>query len=151
MHTIEEAEPLAALRLGTPILILGYVGRAEAARAVAAGAEVTVYNLETVVALSAAASAGGKERPLPRQDRDGSLSARDPSRRTSTPSSTVSSLCPGLELAGVSTHFANIEDTTDHSYARRQLEIFSRRRARARTRPAGDPPLRLRGGGPDDA
>ncbi len=29
-----------------------------------------------------------------------------------------------LNLLGFSTHFANIEDTTDHSYARRQIEIF---------------------------
>ena len=29
-----------------------------------------------------------------------------------------------LKLAGVSTHFANIEDTTDHSYAEKQLENF---------------------------
>jgi alanine racemase len=29
-----------------------------------------------------------------------------------------------LKLAGVSTHFANIEDTTDHSYAERQLENY---------------------------
>ncbi|MBU1131945.1 alanine racemase [Patescibacteria group bacterium] len=29
-----------------------------------------------------------------------------------------------LELAGVSTHFANIEDTTDHSYAENQLKRY---------------------------
>lgn len=29
-----------------------------------------------------------------------------------------------LKLTGFSTHFANIEDTTDHSYARRQLDRF---------------------------
>jgi alanine racemase len=31
-----------------------------------------------------------------------------------------------LHLKGVSTHFANIEDTTDHSYANSQLEKFNR-------------------------
>jgi alanine racemase len=30
----------------------------------------------------------------------------------------------GLAVAGIATHFANIEDTTDHSYARGQLERF---------------------------
>ena len=29
-----------------------------------------------------------------------------------------------IKLAGVSTHFANIEDTTDHSYAERQLDNY---------------------------
>jgi alanine racemase len=37
---------------------------------------------------------------------------------------------PGLAVAGVSTHFANIEDTTDHSYARDQLEEFKKLVAR---------------------
>ena len=31
-----------------------------------------------------------------------------------------------IAVAGVSTHFANIEDTTDHSYARGQLQEFKR-------------------------
>jgi alanine racemase len=31
---------------------------------------------------------------------------------------------PQLQWAGLSTHFANIEDTTDHSYARRQLQTY---------------------------
>lgn len=30
-----------------------------------------------------------------------------------------------IEMVGLYSHFANIEDTTDHSYARRQLEIFN--------------------------
>ena len=30
----------------------------------------------------------------------------------------------GLDVVGVATHFANIEDTTDHEYAMRQLESF---------------------------
>jgi alanine racemase len=33
---------------------------------------------------------------------------------------------PELTVAGISTHFANIEDTTDHSYAMHQLSEFER-------------------------
>jgi alanine racemase len=33
---------------------------------------------------------------------------------------------PEITVAGVSTHFANIEDTTDHSYAMSQLEQFKK-------------------------
>ena len=33
---------------------------------------------------------------------------------------------PHLELEGVSTHFANIEDTTDHAFAERQIASFAR-------------------------
>jgi alanine racemase len=33
---------------------------------------------------------------------------------------------PHLELEGLSTHFADVEDTTDHSFARSQLQRFER-------------------------
>jgi len=48
---------------------------------------------------------------------------------------------PGLELRGISTHFANIEDTTDHGFARTQIEAFER--VHATLREAGhEVPLR---------
>ena len=31
-----------------------------------------------------------------------------------------------LELEGLTTHFANIEDTTDHSFAEHQIDTFTR-------------------------
>jgi alanine racemase len=130
---VEEAERLAPLRLGKPVLILGYVAAAEAERAVRVNAEVTVYNDETLDALSRAATSVGQtvachvkietgvhrqgimpdelERFLERLDRS-----------------------PGLSVAGVSTHFANIEDTTDHSYARQQLRLFQELSSRVRQR-----------------
>ena len=36
----------------------------------------------------------------------------------------------GVVLEGLSTHFANIEDTTDHSYAKSQLQQFKRMASR---------------------
>ena len=41
---------------------------------------------------------------------------------------------PGTRLAGLSMHFANIEDTTDHSYAREQLARFASMVERVRAR-----------------
>ncbi len=123
VHSVEEAVRVASLDLGIPILILGYVPTTDAASAVAAGAEVTVYNAETLEALSASATEVGKtvgchlkvETGVGRQ---GIVAADLPSF--------LDHLCslPGLRIAGVSTHFANIEDTTDHSFARLQLERF---------------------------
>ncbi len=133
VHTIEEAERLARLALGRPILILGYLARAQARRAVAVGAEVTVYNGATLEALSAAATAAGRtvrchvkvetgvqRQGILREHLDGFLDRM--------------AALPGLVLAGVSTHFANIEDTTDHSYARGQLVLFSELAALVRAR-----------------
>lgn len=37
---------------------------------------------------------------------------------------------PEITVAGISTHFANIEDTTDHSYAKSQLQQFKRMASR---------------------
>jgi len=43
-----------------------------------------------------------------------------------------------IEATGIYSHFANIEDTTDHTYARRQLEIFNGLLARIK----GEKPLK---------
>ncbi|HET9233484.1 MAG TPA: alanine racemase, partial [Candidatus Eisenbacteria bacterium] len=39
---------------------------------------------------------------------------------------------PGIRLEGLTTHFANIEDTTDHTFAREQLSRFQRVLGRVR-------------------
>jgi alanine racemase len=131
VHTVAEAEQLAALGLRKPILVLGYLGRAEAARAVDCGAEVTVYNIETLEALSAA-SAGRPVRCHVKIETGVYRQGVFPEELDAFLDRLAS--LPGLVLAGVSTHFANIEDTTDHSYARRQLGIFSDAAARVRMR-----------------
>jgi alanine racemase len=131
VHTVAEAEQLAALRLGKPILVLGYVGRAEAGRAVASGAEVTVYNRETLEALSAA-SAGRVVRCHVKVETGVYRQGVFP--EDLGPFLDRLEALPGLSLAGISTHFANIEDTTDHSYARRQLGIFEDAAALVRKR-----------------
>ena len=140
VHSAGEAEALAAIDPSRPMLILGYIGIHEADRVVRAGAEATVYNAETLEALSAAASrsrrdvrchikveTGVNRQGIAAQDLDGFIDR-------------LQSL-PGLVLAGVSTHFANIEDTTDHTFARRQLELFRLAAARVRERsPLADRP-----------
>jgi alanine racemase len=133
VHTVDEAEILSRLGLNRPVLILGYLGRAQAARAVGAGAEVTVYNVETVEALSAAACAAGTSvrchvKVETGVHRQGVLPERFDSFLDRM------AILPGIELAGVSTHFANIEDTTDHSYALRQLALFRDLSGRVRDR-----------------
>ena len=51
------------------------------------------------------------------------------------------SAAQGLELGGLSTHFANIEDTTDHSFAESQIDCFAK--AVETLRAAGHPvPIR---------
>lgn len=47
----------------------------------------------------------------------------------------------GLEVAGVATHFANIEDTLEHDFARRQLNQFNEVIATTRRLLGADPPF----------
>ncbi|NOZ77841.1 MAG: alanine racemase [Acidobacteria bacterium] len=47
----------------------------------------------------------------------------------------------GLEIAGLATHFANIEDTLEHDFARRQLDVFNRAIERVRRELGSDPPF----------
>lgn len=123
VHTVAEAERVATLATGKPVLILGYLTRGDAGRAVACGAEVTVYNIETLEALSSAAVAAGREvrchiKVETGVHRQGIMVGQIEGFLDAT------QRLPGLAVAGVSTHFANIEDTTDHSYAKKQLARF---------------------------
>ncbi len=133
VHTVDEAESLWRLALDRPVLILGYLGAAQAGRAVAAGAEVTVYNLETIQALSAAASAAGKTVRCHVKVETG-VNRQGILPENLDPFLDRTLALPGIALAGVSTHFANIEDTTDHSYALRQLALFEELSTRVRAR-----------------
>ncbi len=47
----------------------------------------------------------------------------------------------GLDIVGLMTHFANIEDTLEHDFAQHQLEIFDRARELVRREIGGDPPI----------
>jgi len=136
VHTVEEAEALASLGLGRPILILGYIARAHAARVVGSAAEATVYNPETLEALSAAAAAAGKKIRCHLKIETGVHRQGIPAEEIDPFLDRLLSL-PHLIPAGVSTHFANIEDTTDHSYAMRQLEAFRAAADRVRSRAPG--------------
>jgi len=103
--------------------VLGYVPPADFAPAVEADLELTLYDRAAAEALAVAARRLGRvarvhlkiETGTHRQGLVGEA-LLDLAR------SVVGS--EGLCLAGLSTHFADIEDTTDHDFARRQLETF---------------------------
>lgn len=122
VDTLREAEALRAAGAKKPVLILGYTPLADVARTVRAGFSLTAYDLATV---RAASQAGTKRRPAKlhlkietgtsRQgiaDWDLDAFARYVKRS------------PNVTIEGVSTHYANIEDTTDSLYAMSQLRRF---------------------------
>jgi alanine racemase len=133
VHTIEEAETVARLDLGRPILILGFVATSQASRAAACGTEVTLYNLATAEALSAAGIACGRTIRCHVKVETGVYRQGIPIDELDAFLDRAATL-PGIRVAGVSTHFANIEDTTDHSFAKLQLERFRAAADRIRVR-----------------
>ncbi|MFA9452690.1 MAG: alanine racemase [Candidatus Aminicenantaceae bacterium] len=124
VHSLEEGISLRGQGIRTPILISGYVALSDLEEAVVHGLRLTVYNPETIERLGRLC----QDRRLQayvhikletgthRQGVDpGKLGAMIEQLR----------LYPGIVLEGISSHFADIEDTTDHTYARRQLDSFT--------------------------
>jgi len=138
VNSLEEGLELRGIGITRPVVLLGHVPLARLAEAVEADLSLTVYNLETVRAL---ASLG----PLPRPARLHVKVETGTGRQGVLPEHlaefvTAVHAVPGAVLEGLSTHFANIEDTLNHSYAEEQLARFTAALALVESM-AGRPPL----------
>ena len=125
VNSLEEGIELRELGEKRPVLVLGHVPLADLGKAVRHNLDLTVYNRETLEALAGlklgdtgparlhlkVETGTGRQGVLPEQIRG-----------------LVEQLqsVPGAQLVGVSTHFANIEDTLNHDYAQSQLDKFQR-------------------------
>jgi alanine racemase len=123
VHSVEEGVALRDAGVRHPILILGYVPFAELDEAVARDLRLIVYNRQTVERLAKAARRQGRKATI-------HLKVETGTRRQGIE---VKDVLPFIRdvrrherivLEGLSSHFANIEDTTKHDYPRRQLEAF---------------------------
>ncbi len=123
VDSVDEGVALREAGLDLPVLVLGYAPFGSLEEAVARDLRLTVYNRETVKRLAALAARAGKtvrvhvkiETGTWRQGvapRDLGAFARELRKH------------PGLVVEGLSSHFANIEDTTKHDYPRLQLDCF---------------------------
>ena len=125
VHSIEEGLFLRKKKVDCPILVLGYVSFAELERAVRHNLRLTVYNPETIerlieivphlkgkIHVHVKVETGTHRQGILEEDFFSFVKKIQ--------------MFPKLNLEGMSTHFANIEDTTDHSYARYQLDNFER-------------------------
>lgn len=117
-----EAELVRKAGAKKPVLVLGYVPKAEAARAVRQGFSMTVYNRENVVALAKAAT---RRNPAKIHLKLETGTSRQGILASDLPAfAKLLRKYPQVTVEGVSTHYANIEDTTDSSYAMGQLGRF---------------------------
>jgi alanine racemase len=133
VNSVEEGTALRAAGFRAPILVLGYVPLVALEEAVAGDMRLIVYNRETVARLAAVSRRMCKtarvhvkvETGTRRQGVDVAEVwpfVRDIRRRG------------GLVVEGLSSHFANIEDTTRHDYPRLQLEAFKKASRELRAR-----------------
>jgi alanine racemase len=123
VHTIDEAADARRYGWQKNILCVGYIPLCDLDFAFDFDLEPTVYNIETVKTLGKITK--DRERKISIH-----LKIETGTNRQGVEKSKVKKFIgeikkyPGLTLKGVSTHFANIEDTTDHTYANYQLKLF---------------------------
>ncbi len=125
VHSLEEGILLRKQGLTCPILVVGYVPLDGLKEAVARDLRLTVYNFETLDKLSSICRQIQKKAFLHVKVETGTY--RQGIRKEEVLSFMKKAKeSPELVLEGISSHFANIEDTTDHSYAQSQLQNFKK-------------------------
>ena len=123
VNSLDEGAALRDAGITAPVLVLGYVPLRGLEESVARDLRLTVYNRETLVRLSALAVRTGKSVPVHVKVETGTW------RQGVVPKDLAAFVReirkhPGLVVEGLSSHFANIEDTTKHDYPRLQLDCY---------------------------
>lgn len=122
VHDLWEAELLRRAGIGEPIHVLGPVAPDQAPEAVALGVSLVAYDAALIRALDAATPSGHRTRIH--------LKVETGTHRQGVSLEEALALADlarglrGVEVAGVASHFADVEDTTHHDFARRQMDLF---------------------------
>ena len=128
VDSIDEAVELRKTGIDTPILILGYTLLSRLEDVVKYDLRQVVYNRETIEKLKSLASKN-KETKLFNKIKV-HLKVETGTSRQGLEKEELLELAKfikkhsQIEIEGAHTHYANIEDTTDHSYAQQQLQRF---------------------------
>jgi len=133
VNNLDEAVRLNDSDARRPILIMGYVAREDLEEIVLRELRPVIYNPETIEKLEELAARHRRRAYLHLKvetgtNRQGALEKDVPGLVRLIRDS------DWLELEGLTTHFANIEDTTDHTFAESQIEAFRRVEQAIRTR-----------------
>lgn len=123
VHSLEEALALRAAGFARDVLIMGHVPLARAGEAVAHDFRCVLFSREAATALAGAAREQGRRARV-------HLKLETGTYRQGVDDDELPWFLdflghhPEVRLEGAYTHFANIEDTTDHRFAERQLRRF---------------------------
>lgn len=125
VHSLDEA--VLARRTGwkKSILVVGYIPLADLHAVIDLNLEITVYNVETIARVGKLADRTHSRVNLHLKVETGTNRQGVEFDKIEKIISTIRKYS-NLHLKGISTHFANIEDTTDHTYANYQLKQFEK-------------------------
>lgn len=124
VNSLYEAKALREAGITAPIYVLGYIALSDLEEVLNLDLRIVVYNKETVSHLGEIADRSGKKANIHIKIETGN------NRQGVIKEEIVDFVqyilsFKNLEIEGLSTHFANIEDTKDHSYAESQLSRFN--------------------------
>jgi len=121
VDSIDEGIRLRKAGINTPVLILGYTLLSRLDDIVKYKLSQTVYNKETIYRLG---DLNTKEKIKVHLKVETGTSRQGLEKEELLELATIIKKYSHIEIEGVHTHYANIEDTTDHSYAQQQLQRF---------------------------
>ena len=124
VDALAEALEVQAVVPGKPILIMGHSNIRDITRIVEHGVRQAVYRMDVLEALSAEAKRLDKTAHIHLKIETGTNRLGIPLEEVASFGRRAAGL-PGIDVEGVYTHFSNIEDTLDPSFALRQLERFT--------------------------
>jgi alanine racemase len=127
VHNLEEALLLRAGGIKSNLLILGYIPLADLQTAIESGFDFVISSVDTLKKLAGIVTAKSPARCHVKLETGTNRQGVNREELPAVIECFKSN--PHLKLAGVSTHFANIEDTTDHSYAELQVARYKELKA----------------------
>ncbi|HNY11462.1 MAG TPA: alanine racemase [Candidatus Wallbacteria bacterium] len=124
VNSLHEAIALRNAKIKTPVLVLGYTPLANLKDAVNHDVAVVAYNVETVNKLQELAAKYKKDARIHIKVETG-LHRQGVNPEELDDFLKLVKSKKNVIAEGMSTHYANIEDTTEHSYANLQVENFN--------------------------
>jgi len=124
VDSLEEGIFLRKKGFNCPVLIVGYIPLDGLKEAVIHDLRLTVYNLEAINELAAICRQLNKKALLHVKVETGTFRQGISGEEVISFINKIQEF-PELAIEGLSSHFANIEDTTDHTYAQFQLKNFN--------------------------
>lgn len=123
VNALYEARTLRQADIRAPIYIMGYIAKEDLHEALSLRCDLVLYNFETLRHLQKITQSSGLKARVHLKLETGNhrqgLAHNDALRMAREIQQS-----PGVELFGLCSHFANIEDTTDQHYARAQEARF---------------------------